>query len=349
MHDARALPVFISTLHAHLYGATAPLPMSHLTWHPLHVEFLGPAAELMVPSGFCCLALVAHIGCTCQFSSLVAFRFLLASGLYPPPHVAPTSLHECLLLLLGWRLADICMCYACILALMAWLVPRLCVHVSLMHTYFCGLAGASPMCACATHAYLLLWLGSGPADVCICFACILTLMAWHFPRLCMHVLCICTYSYGLARFLPMCAYAMHAHLLLWFVTCTHVLCMCTYSYGLAIPRLCMHVPCICTYPYGLARSSPMCAHAMHAYLVLWLGSFLACVFLCNACILTLMAWLVPCLSVHVRCMYTYFYGLPRASPMYACACMRTYAYGHAYLLLWLGSCLANVCMCVHAY
>ena len=89
---------------------------------------------------------------------------------------------------------------------------------------------------------------------------------------------------------------------------------------------------------------------MHAYLLSWLGSCPACLCMCDACILTFMAWLVPRQCMHVLAcvltlmgMHTYSCGLARASPMYACACMHTDAY-----------CLARTSpimhvLCMHTY
>ena len=99
-------------------------------------------------------------------------------------------------------LIDARMCCACRLTLMAGLVPCLCMHVLCMHIYSYGLALASPIHALALHAYLFLWLGSCPAEVCMCYACILTPTAWPVPRLCIHILCMHTYSHGLAHAWP---------------------------------------------------------------------------------------------------------------------------------------------------
>ena len=111
-----------------------------------------------------------------------------------------------------------------------------------------------------------------------CYACILTLMAWLVPRLCVYVLCMYAYSYKLARASPM----------------VHMLRMYTYS-------------------YGLARASPMYAPAMHAYPLLWLGLCLADVCMCYACIITLMAWLVPrpCVYVHACILTLLNWLMPR--------------------------------------
>ena len=109
--------------------------------------------------------------------------------------------------------------------LMAWLMPRLCVHVLRSYAYSYGLTRASPMDACAMHVHLPSWLGLRLAYKCTCYACLLTLIAWLGPHLCVHMLCMYTYSHnlahawdsyfhGLARALPMCAaYSMYVHLL----------------------------------------------------------------------------------------------------------------------------------------
>ena len=66
----------------------------------------------------------------------------------------------------------------------------------------------------ALHVYLLIRLGVGPANVHMYYACILTHTAWRWPRLCTHVLCMYTCSYGLALASPMYTCARYVYLLI---------------------------------------------------------------------------------------------------------------------------------------
>ena len=185
---------------------------------------------------------------------------------------------------------------------MAWLVPPVCAQVPCMYTYSYGLARTSPVCACAMHVYLLSWLGSYLACVFMCHTCVLTLMARLLPRL----VCIC--------------YACLLTLMAWLMLCQ-----------------CVHMLCMSTHSHGLACASPLCACAMHVYFLSWVGLCLGDVRMCYAGTLTLIAWLVPRLCVHMLCVSAYSHGSARAALMCAYAM-------HVYLLYWLGSCLADVCM-----
>jgi hypothetical protein len=196
------------------------------------------------------------------------------------------------------------------------------------------LARTSPMHAWAMHADLLLLLGSCLAYACTCSACILTPMAGLVPRRCVHVLCMYSYSYDLARASPGCARAMHVYLLVLLRSCFACVCTC---------HACIVLPWLGTSP---AIASPVCESAMHVYLLVLLRSCFACVCTCHACILAFGAWLVPCLCMHAPCMYTYSCGLAGASPVCELAIMHTYSHGlalasllyalavHIYLLLW---------------
>ena len=171
------------------------------------------------------------------------------------------------------------------------------------------------------------------------------------------------YSYCLAGVSPTYACATHAYLLLWLGSCLAYVCMChscilTFVAWL-VPRRCVHVLRMHTCSYGLAQAPLMCASALHAYLLLWLGTFLACVCMCYAYVPTLMAWLVSRQCVHMLCMHTYSYGLSHVRMCYACvptlmawqflACVCMY---HAYvptLMAWLVPRQCVHMLCMHTY
>ena len=146
------------------------------------------------------------------------------------------------------------MCCARILTLMAWLTPCPCMHVLYMHTaYVCSWAHTS-----ATYVHVMH------------VPCIYTYpTAWFTSRLGMHVLCISTYSHGLAHASPMSTYAMHVYLLSSLGSRLVFVCMCLAHTPalttLLAPRLGMHVSCVYTYSYSLAHTSFMYTCATHVY------------------------------------------------------------------------------------
>ena len=89
--------------------------------------------------------------------------------------------------------------------------------------------------------------------------------------------------------------------------------------GWLVPWRCTHVLCRYAYSHCLACASLMCAYAMRVCLLSWLGSCRADVCLCYACVLTVLAWLMPRRCVHVSCMYAYSPCLALALPICAYA------------------------------
>ena len=247
---------------------------------------------------------------------------------------------------------------------MAWLATRLCVHMLCIYPYPFGLARAPPMCAyamhvyslyglaraslvCAyaSHVYLLSWLCLYLANVCICYACL--------PRSWLGSCFVCVgMCYAcLLTFIALLAPCLNAYML----------CMYPYACGLArvSPVVCICYACLLALMAWLA-SRLLCAYAMHAYLLRWLGSPLAEGCICYACLLTLMAWLVPCLCAHMLFMFdhahglactsplsTHPHGLARTSPIYLClwcALMTLTLLWRCALTFTLALCLACVCI-----
>ena len=240
--------------------------------------------------------------------------------------------------------------------------------------YFDGLARSLPMCVCSVHAYLLSWFGLRLTYLCMCYAHILTFRAWLASCLHMHVQCLCafmawlapclrmyllctyTYFHGLARTLPKYACAVHVYFL--GLACPVPMCACAMLvYLLAW----LSLPCNTrrmlnatrrTPSLGFGFAQPCCDFfrqlSMSIYLHSWLGSPLACVYICYASILTplawlaprqcvrmlcmttrFMAWLVPRLCVHMLRMFTYSHGFACTSPMFAYAMPVCHARGLA--------------------
>jgi len=185
-HSHIRLGPHLAYVHAHacaLTGTGTAWLRPHLCTCALHVYLLIPLGSGLT---------YAHALCICACTD---------------------AMHVYLLARLGSGRAWLHRCHACVLTHTAWLWPRLGTQVSCMCTYSHSSALASPTLIGAMPVYLLTRLGSGRAHVHRCHACVLTLTAWLWMRPCAQVLCMCTYSHGLALASPMYTGAVHVYLL----------------------------------------------------------------------------------------------------------------------------------------